>query len=70
MKLEKDLKYEEALDRLQEIVALLERKEIKIDDLADKVKEAKALVEFCRDKLDKTEVEINKIIEPKGGEEV
>ncbi|MFK8037286.1 MAG: exodeoxyribonuclease VII small subunit [Crocinitomicaceae bacterium] len=70
MKLEKDLKYEVALERLQEIVALLERKEIKIDDLADKVKEAKALVEFCRDKLDKTETEINKIIEPKGGEEI
>lgn len=64
MKLEKDLKYEVALERLQEIVSLLERKEIKIDDLADKVKEAKALVEFCRDKLDKTEQEINKIIEP------
>ena len=64
MKLEKDLKYEVALERLQEIVSLLERKEIKIDDLADKVKEAKALVEFCREKLDKTETEINKIIEP------
>lgn len=67
MKLEKDLKYEEALERLQEIVALLERKEIKIDDLSDMVKEAKALVEFCRDKLDKTETEINKIIEPNEG---
>jgi len=65
MKLDKDLKYEEALDRLQGIVALLEKKEIKIDDLADKVKEAKALVEFCREKLNKTEEEINKIIEPK-----
>lgn len=68
MTLEKDLKYEVALERLQEIVSLLERKEIKIDDLADKVKEAKALVEFCRDKLDKTETEINKIIEPSGDE--
>lgn len=64
MKIEKDLKYEEALERLQEIVNLLERKEIKIDNLADKVKEAKALVDFCRDKLEKTEEEINKIIEP------
>ena len=69
MKLEKDLKYEEALERLQEIVNLLEQKEIKIDDLAYKVKEAKAYVEFCREKLDKTEEEINKIIEPGAGEE-
>ena len=64
MELVKDLKYEVALERLQEIVNLLEQKEIKIDELADKVKEAKALVEFCREKLDKTEEEINKIIEP------
>ena len=69
MKLEKDLKYEVALERLQEIVALLERKEIKIDDLSDKVQEAKALVEFCRAKLDKTETEINKIIEPGNSDE-
>jgi exodeoxyribonuclease VII small subunit len=64
MELEKNLKYEVALERLQELVSLLERKEIKIDDLADKVKEAKTLVEFCRDKLERTEEEINKIIEP------
>ena len=68
MKLEKDLKYEEALERLQKIVSLLEHKEIKIDDLADKVKEAKALVDFCREKLEKTEEEINKIIEPGAGD--
>ncbi len=64
MKIEKDLKYEVALERLQEIVNLLERKEIKIDNLAEKVKEAKALVDYCREKLEKTEEEINKIIEP------
>ncbi|UKN01594.1 exodeoxyribonuclease VII small subunit [Paracrocinitomix mangrovi] len=69
MELKKDLKYEEALEQLQEIVSLLERKEIKIDDLADKVKEAKALVEFCRKKLEKTEEEINKIIEPENNQE-
>ena len=64
MAIKKDLKYEEALEKLQKIVALLEHKEIKIDDLADKVKEAKELVDFCRKKLDKTELEINKIIDP------
>lgn len=69
MKPEKDLKYEVALERLQEIVNLLERKEIKIDDLAAKVKEAKTLVDFCREKLEKTEEEINKIIEPGTTEE-
>lgn len=66
VKLDPKLKYDEALDKLQEIVRLLERKEINIDDLAMKVKEAKLLVDFCRQKLDDTEEEINKIISPSG----
>lgn len=64
VKLDPKLKYDEALEKLQEIVRLLERKEINIDDLATKVKEAKLLVDFCRQKLDDTEEEINKIISP------
>jgi exodeoxyribonuclease VII small subunit len=62
MELDKNLKYDEALEKLQEIVTLLERKEITIDELSGKVKEAKLLVEFCREKLDETEDEIKKII--------
>ena len=54
VKLDPKLKYDEALEKLQEIVRLLERKEINIDDLATKVKEAKLLVDFCRQKLDDT----------------
>jgi exodeoxyribonuclease VII small subunit len=61
MELDKNLKYDEALEKLQEIVTLLERKEITIDELSGKVKEAKLLVEFCREKLDETEDEIKKI---------
>jgi len=62
MELDKNLKYDEALEKLQEIVTLLERKEITIDELSGKVKEAKLLVELCREKLDETEDEIKKII--------
>ncbi len=65
-KLDPNLKYDEALEQLQHIVRLLERKEITIDELAKKVKEAKLLVDFCRQKLDDTEEEINKIISPNG----
>lgn len=63
-KLDPKLKYDEALEQLQEIVHLLERKEITIDELSGKVKQAKLLVDFCREKLDSTEEEINKIISP------
>ncbi len=62
------MKYEEALSQLQDIVGMLERKEIKIDQLSNKVKEAKELVDYCRGKLDDTEEEINKIIDPNSGE--
>lgn len=65
-KLDPNLKYDEALEQVQHIVRLLERKEITIDELAKKVKEAKLLVDFCRQKLDDTEEEINKIISPNG----
>ena len=68
-KLDPKLKYDEALEQLQEIVHLLERKEINIDDLSGKVKQAKLLVDFCREKLDSTEEEINKIISPESGDE-
>lgn len=56
--------YEEALQRLKEIVRKLEQKEVKIDELSETVIEAKELVDFCRKKLDKTEEDIKKIIDP------
>ena len=64
MGIEEKLNYEEALKQLQEIVNKLENKEIKLDELSISVKEAKRLVDYCRDKLDKTEEEIRRIIDP------
>ena len=57
------LTYETALKQLNEIVQQLERKEIKIDELSNTVEKAKQLVDFCREKLDKTEADIKKIID-------
>jgi exodeoxyribonuclease VII small subunit len=67
--LDPTLKYDEALQELQSIVRLLERKEINIDELANQVKKAKLLVDFCRKKLNDTEEEINKIIRPEASDE-
>lgn len=55
--------YEEALKKLNEIVEKLERKEVKIDELSTTVANAKELVDFCREKLEKTEKDIKKIID-------
>lgn len=55
--------YEEALKELHGIVEKLENKEVKIDDLSETVIKAKELVDFCREKLERTEADIKKIID-------
>ena len=64
MEITENTTYEEALQRLKVMVNQLELKEVKIDDLSATVIQAKELVEFCRKKLDKTEEDIKRIIEP------
>jgi len=61
----KDMKYEDALAKIEDIVGELEQKEVSIDELIKRVDFAKQLVDFCQDKLTKTEKEIEKIIEEK-----
>ncbi len=61
----KDMTYEEALAKIQDIVVELEQKEVSIDELIKKVDMAKQLVDFCQEKLTKTEKDIEKIIEDK-----
>ena len=54
-------KYEEALAQLETIVRKMEANEFDIDELAVQLKEAQRLIKFCKDKLTKTEAEIQKI---------
>ena len=56
-----ELKYEEALAQLETIVRKMESNEFDIDELAVKLKTAQRLITFCKDKLTKTEAEIQKI---------
>ena len=54
-------KYEEALAQLETIVRKMEQNEYDIDELAAKLKTAQRLIKFCKDKLTKTEEELQKI---------
>ena len=54
-------KYEEAFAQLQDIVRKMESGEYSIDEIAVQLKEAQRLIKFCKDKLTKTEAEIQKI---------
>lgn len=57
-----ELKYEAALKQLQEIVERLESGQMDIDALGKAIKNAQALIKMCKEKLTKTEEEINAII--------
>jgi len=54
-------KYEEALAQLDTIVRKMESNEYDIDELATQLKTAQRLIKFCKDKLTKTEEELQKI---------
>ncbi len=62
MEKEKELKYEDAMRRLEEIVRQIENGEMDIDRLAGCLKEAKSLMAFCKEKLQNVEHEVNKIM--------
>ena len=55
------MKYEEALAQLETIVRKMEQNEYDIDELAAQLKTAQQLIKFCKDKLTKTEDELQKI---------
>ena len=63
--MEKKLTYTAAMKQLEEIVSQLEDNTLDIVLLVEKVKTAQELIKFCRDKLYKTDEEIQKLLAPK-----
>lgn len=59
--------YEEAMRRIEEIVAQMEQGSIDIDSLGARLKEAQALLALCRKRLLKAEAETQQILSPKNG---
>ncbi|MBQ9435361.1 MAG: exodeoxyribonuclease VII small subunit [Bacteroidales bacterium] len=57
--------YTDAYQELQEIVQKMENADISVDELAKKIERASQLIQICKDKLTKTEEEINQLIEKK-----
>jgi exodeoxyribonuclease VII small subunit len=57
-----NLKYGEARDKLEEILKAIDGDEVDVDDLAEKVREAAELIHVCRKKLQKTRVEVEKVV--------
>lgn len=60
--MEKEVKYEQAMIQLEDIVRKMENDELDIDELTTELKTAQRLIKLCRDKLTKTDEEIKKIL--------
>jgi len=59
---EKEIKYTAAFEELQQIVEEIESGEISVDELSEKVKRASVLIAICKEKLFKTEDDVNQIL--------
>lgn len=60
--MQKKPSYEEAMSRLEEIVQNMESGNLDLDTLTLQLREAKSLIKICKDKLTKTDAEINEIL--------
>lgn len=60
------MKYEEAIQQLETIVAQIENNELDIDQLTDRLKEAQKLIKWCKDKLYKTDEKIKALLNVEG----
>ncbi len=58
-----EVKYGKAIKRLDEILQKIESEEIDVDELADRVKEAVQLIKVCKDKIEKAEIEVTRVVE-------
>ena len=59
------IKYEEAVSQLEQIVANLEEGGLNIDELSSELKKAQKLIMLCKQRLTKTDEEIQKILNDK-----
>lgn len=58
-----DLKYEEALSRLEKLVGEIENPRTAVGDIPAKVKEAAEMLAYCRRMLKESEESIGKILQ-------
>jgi exodeoxyribonuclease VII small subunit len=56
------MKYEEAIKQLDEIVQKMENDEYDIDQLGEQMKKARELIKMCKDKLTKTDEEVQRML--------
>lgn len=58
----KTLTYKEAISEIEKILVSIEKDEPDVDELTEKVKRVTFLIKFCKDKLYKTQEEVDKVL--------
>ncbi len=58
----KKITYNEAMQEIEQVIAEIENDELDVDVLAEKVKRVATLITICKDKLYKTEQEVEDIL--------
>jgi exodeoxyribonuclease VII small subunit len=58
----KSITYNEAIRELNTILEEFESEQVDVDHIRDKVKRAIALITLCRQRIEKTELEVRKIV--------
>lgn len=61
-------KYSKSIKRLEEIIEKIESEEIDVDELSERVKEAVALLKVCKDKIEKADLEVKRVVDELGEE--
>ncbi|MDD4144265.1 MAG: exodeoxyribonuclease VII small subunit [Prolixibacteraceae bacterium] len=54
--------YNEAVNEIEEILNKIEQEEFDVDELAEKVKRVSTLLKICKDKLMKTNEQVEQIL--------
>ncbi|MCW3785648.1 exodeoxyribonuclease VII small subunit [Plebeiibacterium sediminum] len=58
----KKIGYVEAIEEIEEILSKIEGDELDVDELSEKVKRVSVLLKLCKEKLHKTETEVENIL--------
>jgi len=57
------ISYSEAIEEIESILQKIEEGSLDVDDLDKKVRRVTDLLKLCRDRLHKTETQVNKILD-------
>jgi exodeoxyribonuclease VII small subunit len=58
----KKVTYKEAISEIEKILEKIENEELDVDELAEKVKRVSTLLKICKDKLLKTNEQVEQIL--------